>query len=131
MVLGIGTDILDIRRLFPDFLQPDDPFLRSAFTPREIAQAGTRPEPLKYYGTRFAGKEAVFKTLGASPDLVRRLADIEILDDENGAPRCVLSGAVGAWAAERGAETVHISLSWDGDLAVAFAVLEGSPEKTQ
>ena len=125
MVLGIGTDILDMRRLSPDFLQDGDPFLRSTFTPGEIAQAQSRPEPLKYYGTRFAGKEAVFKTLGASPDLVRRGAEIEILDDGNGAPYCALSGAAGARAAALGGRRVHVSLSWDGDLAVAFAVLEG------
>ena len=129
MILGVGTDILDMRRLSPSSLAPGDPFLRRAFTEREIAQAQARPHPLKYYATRFAGKEAVFKALGTAPDWVRRGTEIEILDDCNGAPHCSLSGAAGAWAEKRGAKAVHISLSWDGELAVACAVLEGGEEK--
>ena len=126
MILGVGTDILDMRRLSPAFLRPGDPFFRRAFTPAEIAQGQARPEPLKYFATRFAGKEAVFKSLRTSPDGAD-LGEIEILDDEEtGAPRCALHGEL---LRRAGGGAVHISLSWDGELAVAFAVLEATETK--
>lgn len=121
MILGVGTDLLDMRRLSPESLRNGDPFLRRAFTEREIAQAGTRPEPLRYYATRFAGKEAVFKSLRTSSEGAD-LGEIEILDDENGAPRCTLHGGM-LNRAGPGAK-IHVSLSWDGEWALAFAVFE-------
>ena len=122
MILGVGTDILDMRRLSPSSLLPGDPFLRRAFTEREIAQAEARPQPLRvpYYATRFAGKEAVFKALRTSPEGAD-LGEIELLDNPDGAPRCTLHGEMLRRA--RGGR-VHVSLSWDGELALAFAVLE-------
>ena len=125
MVLGIGTDILHISRLHPAFLRGDDPFRRRVFTEREIAQAQARAEPLHYYATRFAGKEAVFKTLQMSPERVD-FREIEILDDGNGVPLCRLYGALLAQAQQRGRgpAQVHISLSWETDTALAFALLE-------
>ena len=123
MILGVGTDILDMRRLSPESLKPGDPFLRRAFTAREQAEAAARPEPPVYYAVRFAGKEAVFKSLRTTPDGAD-LGEIEILDDENGAPCCTLYGDMRARAARLGGTHVHVSLSWDGNLALAFAVLE-------
>ena len=123
MIIGVGTDILDMRRLSPESLKPGDPFLRRAFTPREQEQAAARVQPQVYYALRFAGKEAVFKSLRTTPEGAD-LGEIEILDDENGAPCCTLHGELRRRAERAGGRRVHVSLSWDGTLALAFAVLE-------
>ena len=73
--------------------------------------------------TRFAGKEAVFKTFGAHPDSIR-LDEIEILGDENGAPKVTLHGRARRMAEAMGASHVHISLSYDLPFVIAFAVME-------
>ena len=86
MILGIGTDILNVHQLAESSLSPSDPFLKKTYTEREIAEAMTYLDAHSYYATRFAGKEAVFKTFGAHPDSIR-LDEIEILGDENGAPK--------------------------------------------
>jgi phosphopantetheine--protein transferase-like protein len=123
MILGIGTDILNANHLAESSLSPSDPFLKKTYTEREIAEAMTYLDAHSYYATRFAGKEAVFKTFGAHPDSIR-LDEIEILGDENGAPKVTLHGRARRMAEAMGASHVHISLSYDLPFVIAFAVME-------
>ena len=127
MIHGVGTDILAAKRF--GALEADDPFIRRSYTVSERAQAAARPDPNRYYLTRFAGKEAVFKALGMAPEAAR-LDEIEILADENGAPRVTLLGSMAAFAAGAGVTAVRVSLSWETDYAVAFAVAERKDPKT-
>ena len=121
MIHGVGTDILSRARFgAPD---ADDPFIRLAYTAAERAEAAARSDPNRWYCTRFAGKEAVFKSLGMNPDLAR-LDEIEILSDGFGAPRVRLLGRMADFAAAAGVTRVHLSLSWETEYAVAFAVAE-------
>ena len=121
MIHGVGTDILE-RARFGD-LAPDDPFLRRSYTEAERAEAAAREDPVRWYCTRFAGKEAVFKALRMDP-AGARLNEIEILSDGFGAPHVTLHGGMRAFALRAGITSVHLSLSWETDYAVAFAVAE-------
>ena len=123
MIVGIGTDILKIGNLHPEYLKDGDPFLKMTFSPKEIDAARKRQNPIYYFATRFAGKEAVFKTLGISPEHVK-LAEIEILNDENGVPRVQLYGNLLEEAEKKGIQTIFISLSYEEEYAAAFAVAE-------
>lgn len=123
MIAGIGTDILYMKHLSEESLQEGDAFLQKVYSPGEIAAAGRRALPFFFYAARFAGKEAVFKCLGISPQRVL-FSEIEILDDENGAPHVTLYGSLRSQAQERGIDSIHISLSYDEDYAVAYAVAE-------
>lgn len=91
------------------------------YTPNEIAQAISRPEPFYYYVTRFAGKEAVFKSLAISGEGVS-LKEIEILNDAEGRPNVILHGEIAKRALQSSCAQVKISLSYDTDYAVAFAI---------
>lgn len=125
MIVGIGTDLLRIermRRILADD-RGSDPFLRKAFTPEERAEGARRPDPATYFATRFAAKEAVFKALGAPGDAVE-LTDIAIANEETGRPTATLRGTAERFARARGATAVHLSLSYENDHALAFAVLE-------
>ena len=121
MIIGVGSDILAVSRMRD--VEQDAVFLRKAFTEKERAQAAARPKPKYYFCTRFSGKEAVFKALGMDPDQAR-LNEIEILSDDFGAPRVTLHGRMAAFAQSRGIRQIHLSLSWETDYAVAFAVAE-------
>jgi len=121
MIHGIGTDILSTERMGE--LPKEDAFVRKTFTEREREEIFSRETPHMAFCTRFAGKEAVFKALRMDPDAAR-LDEIEILSDETGAPCVTLHGRMAAWAERVGVTAVHLSLSWETDYAVAFAVAE-------
>lgn len=121
MIHGVGTDILASARMGE--LPEEDAFVRKTFTERERAEIFARETPQSCLCSRFAGKEAVFKALRMDADTAR-LNEIEILSDENGAPTVTLHGRMAARAAEMGVGPIHLSLSWETDYAVAFAVAE-------
>ncbi len=127
MIIQIGTDIVEIEKLkYTVETEPpaSDPFIRRTFTAEEIRLALTRPSPLSFFATRFAGKEAVFKALNITGEDVR-LSDIEILSEENGRPYVRLYGSAKEAADRLGVTKVHLSLSYEDKYAVAFAVSEG------
>ena len=124
MIHGIGADILAISRIQTIFeSKPEDAFFRLTFTEEERKIISSRPSPLYSYATRFAGKEAVFKSLRVDSDAVR-LNEIEILEDETGAPTVRLSGNALVLAEKFSISNVHISLSFDGNYACAYAIAE-------
>lgn len=119
-MIGVGTDILKISNLAPGSLSQGDAFLRKTYTQAEVEQAAQREVPLYYYATRFAGKEAVFKSLNLGVEYFK-LGEIEILNDEKGRPFVRLFGEVAEQARRQGVGRVLVSLSYDTDYAVAYA----------
>lgn len=128
MIHGIGTDILKLERFgTPD---ADDVFVRKCFTEKERAQVFAQEKPHCRLAARFAGKEAVFKALRMDPDRAR-LDEIEILSDEFGAPCVTLHGRMADYAASVKVQRVHLSLSWEEDCAIAFAVAERAEDSSE
>ena len=121
MVVGIGTDILNIGRMKTILsAENKNSFLKKTFTDEECDQAELRDDKTLYYASRFCGKEAVFKTLGAE-DI--RLNEIEILNDKNGTPYVTLYREALRKSRElKSISEIDISLSSDTDYVVAFAV---------
>ena len=78
--------------------------------------------PLESLAARFAAKEALAKALGAPSGLSWQDAEVEV--EDSGRPHLVLRRTVLAAAQALGVDHVHLSLSHDGGLAVAFVVLE-------
>ena len=122
-MLGIGTDILKLSSLASSVQEETDPFVQATYTERERALIRSREVPLYSYGTRFAGKEAVFKCLGVDGNRIR-LNEIEILERETGQPYVILHGRAAEAAAEHGIREIHISLSYEDEYAIAFAAAE-------
>ena len=115
VIIGLGTDVVEIARLEKAFERT--PRLRDRlFTP---AEATLSTESL---AARFAAKEALAKALGAPGGLSWH--DAEVVADEVGRPRFELRGAIADLAAQLGVDRVHLSLSHDAGVAVAFIVLE-------
>jgi holo-[acyl-carrier protein] synthase len=123
MVFGIGTDILKVERI-RDILDGDrGAFITKTFTEKERLQASERGDPVIYYATRFAGKEAVYKCFG-SVAAALNLTEIEILNAETGQPQVSLGGALRELASRKGIKKIHLSLSYETEYAVAFAVAQ-------
>ncbi|MBR2562457.1 MAG: holo-ACP synthase [Eubacterium sp.] len=122
-VFGIGTDILQLNRMRSEILQESDPFVRSTFTEKERKEAARRKDPRLYFAGRFAAKEAVYKALRLTPELVD-LSEIEILTTSSGAPRVILHDRMLAYKNQQGIRKIHISLSNEEEMVLAFALAE-------
>lgn len=87
-------------------------FVERNFTEAEIAYCRAQPLPAASFAARWAGKEAVFKSLGvASKGAAAAMKDIEILPDASGVPTVSLHGEAQAAADAKGIKKIHISLS--------------------
>ena len=135
MMLGIGTDLVDIRRIEKALARQPQRFMTRLFTPHEISQAlraeqgeaGERKK-ISSLAKRFAAKEAVLKALGLGFREGIRWRDIEVRNDMYGAPILKLYGKAKDIAASRVPEGMqlrhHISLTDEYPYAQAFVVLE-------
>lgn len=120
MIQGVGTDLCRIERIARAMENPR--FLARIYTPAERARLeilGPERRAERAAGL-FAAKEAVAKALGTG-FAGFGFADVEILADEKGKP--VVSLHKGAAALAQNAR-IHLSISHDAGLAMAFAVIE-------
>ena len=118
MIIGIGTDIITISRIARLMDRYGDIFLARVFTPEE-----RRPNaPAAHYAKRFAAKEALLKAIGTGLRSGMSWQDMTVTKTPLGQPFLTVTGGV-AKALPPGAR-LHLSLSDDGDLAMAFVVVE-------
>jgi len=93
MILGIGNDLLDTRRIEDVVKTHGMRFLQRVYTPQERASADEKADPVRYYASRFAIKEAFVKALGTG--VVSEgvsWQDIDVQKDARGKPLIVLAG---------------------------------------
>ncbi|KIV84545.1 fatty acid synthase subunit alpha [Exophiala sideris] len=115
----IGVDVEDIRAINIE----NDTFVKRNFTDAERDYCSKAPSPQASYAGRWSAKEAVFKSLGvSSKGAGAALYDIEILSDENGAPKVELHGAALQAAKDAGVKNVNVSISHSESQAIAVAV---------
>jgi holo-[acyl-carrier protein] synthase len=127
MIVGIGTDIVQIRRIELSIRRWGDKFLKRIFTENERKTAEKlSPEPrMAYYAKRFAAKEAFSKALGTGIGSLSSWTEIEVVRGENGAPTLNITGKTAQTLKARAGDNakVFVSLSDDG-AATAFVVIE-------
>ncbi len=124
MILGLGTDLLDVSRMEEELSRGSAGLKEEVFTPSEIAYCEGRRYPARHFAARFAAKEALLKALPA-PAPSPSLKDVEVERTETGAPRLVLHGGLRDAAWRLGVKRILVSLSHTGGLATASVVLEG------
>ena len=128
MILGIGVDIADIRRIERTLDRFGDRFVQRVFTSVEQARSEARRERAASYARRWAAKEACSKALGTGLRMGIAWNEMGVVNLRGGQPTLVLSGG----AAERlKAMTppdmmtrIHVSLTDDYPYAQAFVVIE-------
>lgn len=121
-VIGIGVDVVYVDRVGRAVERWGERFLRRVFTPEERRLAERSPWPMETLAARFAAKEAFLKALGTGMFSIP-FSEIEVLRDGQGRPYIALRGR--AREAAEGVTRIHLSLSHDGGIAVAFCLLEG------
>jgi holo-[acyl-carrier protein] synthase len=128
LILGIGSDLTDIRRIEKTLERFADRFVSRIFTDIERTRSDRRADRAASYAKRFAAKEACAKALGTGMRAGVFWKDLGVVNARSGRPTMVLTGG----AAERlasmgpaGAPTViHLTLTDDYPYAQAFVVIE-------
>jgi holo-[acyl-carrier protein] synthase len=119
--VNVGIDLIEIARI-RRALERYPGFRDRCFTQAERDYCESRPNPPQHYAARFAGKEAVGKSIGFGVARAFAWQDIEIVGRPK--PSVRLSGRVEAWAQRVGAGRLDLSMTHSRELAAAVCVAD-------
>lgn len=122
MIVGIGVDVVELAR-FERAAMRTPALLARLFAESEQLQDGRRLA-LPSLAARFAAKEALIKALGDSDGVTWH--DMPVVSDGRRNPSFALRGGVAEIAAARGITALHLSMSHDAGVAIAYVVAEGA-----
>ena len=131
MIIGVGADLSDIRRIQASLDRFGDRFKQRCFTELERTRSDRKPDPAWSYAKRFAAKEACAKALGTGMRANVYWRDMGVVNLRSGQPTMALTGH----AAEHLARLtpaghqprIHLTLSDEHPYALAFVVIEALP----
>jgi holo-[acyl-carrier protein] synthase len=131
VIIGVGSDLADIRRIEAALERFGERFTRRVFTQVERDRSERKPDRAASYAKRFAAKEACSKALGTGLKRGVYLADMGVVNARSGKPTMALTGG----AATRLAALIppgmdgfiHVSLTDDHPYAQAFVIIEALP----
>lgn len=124
MLLGIGTDLARIERFEALLQRRGTAITQRLLTPAEQTAMQQAANPAAYLAKRFAAKEALLKALGTGLRAGLSWQQMEVSNDPLGKPLMQLTGKAAERAAELGISHIHLSISDERDMALAFVVLE-------
>jgi holo-[acyl-carrier protein] synthase len=131
VILGIGSDLCDIRRIESTLERFGDRFTHRVFTAGERARSDRRAARAPSYARRFAAKEACAKALGTGLRAGVFWRDMEVANLPSGRPTLRLTGGalerLRAMTPDGHDAVVHVTLTDDPPLAQAFVVIEARP----
>lgn len=122
MIVGVGVDLVDIAR-FEHGLKRTPALADRLFAESEQVRDG-KPMPLRSLAGRFAAKEAFIKALGDSRGITWH--DVRVVSDALGNPGLELGPASQAIADGMGITDIHLSMSHDAGMAIAYVIVESS-----
>ena len=132
MIVGMGVDVVSLCGMRALLETEDSAFEARTFTPqeRQYSRREGLGDPIEHLGARFAAKEAALKALdqaaaaaGITPPGVP-VSCIEVMRGQRGRPALALHGAAAALAEAAGADRGLLTLSHDGDTAIAVVIFE-------
>jgi len=125
-VIGIGIDLVQVSRVDELLRRWGTRFLEKVFTEAEQQEGLERAAPPRHFAARFAVKEALLKALGTGMRAELRWKDMETRCGALGKPVLHLSGGVLTRAEGLGVGEALVSISHDGDYAIAQVLLQGT-----
>jgi holo-[acyl-carrier protein] synthase len=131
MIIGLGSDIVDVRRIAKVIERHGERFLGRIYTPAERAKAERRANSVETYAKRFAAKEACAKALGTGFRRGVFWRDLGVVNLPGGKPTMTLTG--GALQRLRaitppGCEaSIDVSLTDEGPTAQAIVIISAVP----
>ena len=124
MIFGIGTDIVEIKRI--ETMKSLDKFASKILShnEKEFYDSLTNQKQIVYISKQFAAKEAIAKAIGTGIRNDTHFKNIEILRDKNGAPIFKALNKLEKIISDLGITKTHVSLSDEKKYALAFVILE-------
>jgi holo-[acyl-carrier protein] synthase len=133
MILGLGSDITDVRRVAKVMERHGDRFLTRVFTDVERARADRRKNRAETYAKRFAAKEACAKALGTGIRQGVWWRDMGVVNLPSGRPTMKLTGGaqkrLEALTPKGFEAQIDLTISDEGPMAVAFVIISAIPAK--
>ena len=134
MILGLGSDITDARRIANVIERHGERFLTRVFTDIERAKADRRKNRAETYAKRFAAKEACAKALGTGIRHGVWWRDMGVVNMPSGRPTMQLTGGarkrLDALTPKGHQAQIDITITDEGPMAVAFVVISAMPART-
>jgi holo-[acyl-carrier protein] synthase len=132
MIIGLGSDLSDIRRIENSLERFGERFVQRVFTEVERKRSERRAGRAASYAKRFAAKEACAKALGTGIRQGVYWRDMGVANLPSGKPTMVLTGGalarLRAITPEGHAPVIHLSLTDDHPYAQAFVIIEALPD---
>ena len=126
MILGLGTDLVEITRIERSLERFGEQFLQRLYTPGEIAYCLARKKTsAESFAARFAAKEAGAKALGTGISRGVGWQELEVTRRPGQAPQLVLHRRAAEIAAALGIRSLSLSLTHTREMAMAVVVAEG------
>lgn len=125
MIVGMGTDLIEIARVAASVERFGGRFLGRVFTAGERAYCDRKKNAAESYAARFAAKEAGAKALGTGISRGVSWLEFEVQRAPGQRPYLVMSGRAAELAAELGVSGISLSLTHTRELAMAVVILEG------
>ncbi len=127
MIVGVGTDMIEISRIERSITQFGERFLQRVFTPGEIAYCQRKKNHAsESFAARFAAKEAGAKALGTGISHGVAWKEIEVRREPSGRPTLHFTGRARELADLLGIARLSLSLTHGRDLAFAVVIAEGT-----
>ena len=131
MIVGIGSDLIDIRRIERSLERYGERFIERIYTPVERARSERRRQRAASYAKRFAAKEACAKALGTGLSRGVFWRDMGVVNLPGGKPTMQLTGGaakrLAALVPDGHRPVIHLTITDDFPLAQAFVIIEALP----
>lgn len=124
MIVGLGTDLIEIERIERSLTRFGESFLQRVYTPGEIAYCLKKKNAAESLAARFAAKEAGAKALGTGISRGVSWKEFEVRRQPGQRPELHLSGRAAEIAASLGIRRLSLSLSHSRELSIAVVVAE-------
>jgi len=124
LVIGVGTDLMEIARIEQSYMRFGEAFLERIFTPGEIAYCMARKNYAESLAARFAAKEAGAKALGTGISRGVSWRELEVRRLPGQRPELHLSGRAAEIAARLGIRRLSLSLSHSRHQSIAIVIAE-------
>jgi len=132
MILGVGSDLVDVRRIERVIARHGDRFIRRIFTEAERAKADRRATRIETYAKRFAAKEACAKALGTGFRRGVFWRDLGVVNMPSGRPTMKLTGGASerlrAITPPNHEARIDLTITDEGPLAQALVIISAIPK---
>jgi len=134
MILGVGSDLVDVRRIEQVIARHGDRFIHRIFTETERAKADRRVTRIETYAKRFAAKEACAKALGTGFRAGVFWRDLGVINLPSGRPTMQLTGGalerLRAITPPDHEARIDLTITDEGPMAQALVIISAVPKST-